>query len=97
MIIIKCTSLRDSDGELLDTHCYDDTFTFGELVRAIEGTGYFSDRHTTARTWAYSQEPDHRTGNETETSYHFAQANPPRLAKYWVKALEHVKRKRERR
>jgi hypothetical protein len=65
-------------------------FTFRELVREMEGFPECSDRPASGRVgeWLTSYaEQDFRTGAYESESIHFCRSNPPRLAKYWRKAM----------
>ena len=65
-------------------------YTFRELVREMEGFPECSDRPASGRVgeWLTSYaEQDYRTGAYESESIHFCRSNPPRLAKYWRKAM----------
>ena len=66
-------------------------YTFRELVREMEGFPECSDRPASGHVgeWLTSYaEQDFRTGAYESESIHFCRSNPPRLAKYWRKAMK---------
>lgn len=68
----------------------DRPYTFRELVREMEGFPECSCQPASGDTheWLTSYaEQDYRTGAYESESIHFSEKNPPRLAKYWRKAM----------
>ena len=82
------------DGENADAgfRFEDEFMTFRELVAYIRNNGYLypSCHPATGDTceWLNTEpETDFRTGEEETRGLHYAHRNPPRLAKYWRKAM----------
>ena len=62
--------------------------TFRKLVGLLEGGEASSYPRAGLGDWVtHDGGTDYRTGEETRNSIHYSRDNPPRAAKYWVKAL----------
>lgn len=65
-------------------------YTFRELVREMENFPQCSCSPASGNTYEWLSsyaEQNYRTGEYSSESIHFSRANPPRLAKYWRKAM----------
>lgn len=81
-------------GDFSDTgFIYEDQpFSFRDLVRELREFSALSCSHpgSCSGVWAstHFETVDYSTGTEREESLHFSRSNPPRLLKYWRKALK---------
>ena len=65
-------------------------YTFGELVRLMREYNQPSCSPPSGAVYEWlnaEPETDYRTGEHIERSMHYSRDNPPRMEKYWRKAM----------
>ena len=92
----ECTPESAEDGDYSDQGVIqeDESYTFGELVRALREHRECSEYPVSDSTFTWFSSGfdmvDYQTGTERETAIHYSRANPPRNAKHWAKAIRFV-------
>ena len=76
--------------DAVDADTWEESVTFRELVRLMERHPFASCSPATGAPWEWihdEPETDYRTGASVESSVHLSPLNPPRVSKYWEKAM----------